>query len=60
MTTKGYLEELEWRGLVHQTTAEDELSAFLASALLKVLAWAGAAQSNEQPLPGERACVNNA
>ncbi|MBG82917.1 MAG: tyrosine--tRNA ligase [Phycisphaerae bacterium] len=31
MTTKGYLEELEWRGLVHQTTAEDELSAFLAS-----------------------------
>ncbi|MDG2094458.1 MAG: tyrosine--tRNA ligase [Phycisphaerales bacterium] len=29
--TKGYLEELKWRGLVHQTTAEDELPAYLGS-----------------------------
>ena len=31
MTVNGYLDELEWRGLVHQKTSEDELSAFLAS-----------------------------
>ena len=29
--TKGYLDELKWRGLVHQTTAEDELPDFLGT-----------------------------
>ena len=29
--TQGYLDELKWRGLVHQTTAEDELPDFLGT-----------------------------
>ena len=29
--TAGYLDELRWRGLIHQTTADDHLPGFLNS-----------------------------